>query len=62
MQDSVTERVTSCTKTTGVEVDHVFLQYFREWMSMSSVDELNKELSFFKILITFQVKRIKLIF
>ena len=47
MQDSVTERVTSYTKTTGVEVDHVFLQDFREWMSMSSVDELNKELSSF---------------
>ena len=47
MQDSVTERVTSYTKTTGVEVDHFFLQDFREWMSMSSVDELNKELSSF---------------
>ena len=45
MVDSITDRVASCTKTTGFEVDLVFLQDFQEWISMYSYDEWDKDLS-----------------
>ena len=45
MADSVSDLVAPCTNTTRFEVDPVFLQDFQEWISMSSDDEWDKDLS-----------------
>ena len=42
MIDSVSDRVTSCTKTTGFEVDLAFLKNFKEWIADN--DEWNEDL------------------
>ena len=45
MADSVSDRVTSCTKTTGLEVDLAFLKNFKECIgTYSDVDEWNEDL------------------
>ena len=41
----VVDPIASCTNTTRFEVDHIFLQDFQEWISMSSDDEWDKYLS-----------------
>ena len=41
MADSVSDRVTSCTKTTGFEVDLAFLKNFKEWIVDN--DEWNED-------------------
>ena len=42
MADSVSGRVTSCTNTTGLEVDLSFLKNVKEWIT--DIDEWNEDL------------------
>ena len=42
MANSITDRVASCTKTIGLEVDLAFLKNFKEWIVDN--DEWNEDL------------------